>query len=409
MRFLFATAAMLNLVGILSLIRSFVLIDTINGARDHIVENSQHDAPPTNKNNNNNADSSQQQPPIQQQFCLPTLQCPRKTDYHPACKESALLKGAVLPSVHDPDNFLHRLMAFVEGKHVALVGDSLTRQWFETLGCRLGLHQQVFYHESGIVPERIVEARRFNLTIDDARSPKGMNDTMFGYMRAVPDQFLPFYPQDPLPTMMPRQSTNSQTACQKLRTTLEYYKYDTLNRSSASILDFVASKADVVIFNIGVHYTYAKLFLHDLTFMMQQCEKINSMEATINGGNPKKKLCLYRETFARHWVSKDYVENDPTLDYRNDGIETPKDWKFNRTLMRNTCGPFLPGIYPYRFNPNSYVRDISDASNVGVVPVEELSRNAWGWHKGGDCTHFCHDKELWDLVHQSLIDTATKS
>ena len=30
------------------------------------------------------------------------------------------------------------------------------------------------------------------------------------------------------------------------------------------------------------------------------------------------------------------------------------------------------------------------------------------WHVKGDCTHFCHDEEFWDLVHESLLDAVAE-
>lgn len=362
----------------------------------------------------------QQQSKTPQQMCIPQgLTCPRKSDYHRTCKHLALIPSPPstdkysndpppLPSVHDPDLFLQRLLKFAQGKHIALVGDSLTRQWFETLGCRLGLHLQFYTRVKKKVPQRIVEARQQNITIANAKRPTG-SSAIFGYMRAIPNMYLPLYHNESLPSLNAN-SAKTDGRCQPLRTTLEYYKLDKLDDREVDILDFVSTmgNADIIVFNIGVHYsaTEANRYLRDLRFLMQQCDGINLLPPDERGN---KKLCLFRETFPRHWVSKEYVDNDASLDYQNSSLQPPKDWKFDKTMFRETCGPYLPGIYPYRYNHNSFVEDVASHYNdVGVVHVEHFTRNAWKWHETHplDCTHWCHDDELWDLVHESLIDTA---
>jgi len=76
--------------------------------------------------------------------------CPNRNAYKPSCKISALHQAIhdeghlSLPKLKDPSHFLADLASFFHGKRIALVGDSLTRQWFETLSCRLGLKQTWF-------------------------------------------------------------------------------------------------------------------------------------------------------------------------------------------------------------------------------------------------------------------------
>ena len=361
------------------------------------------------------------------QFCTPDLKCPRETDYHPTCKDAAMKpvphdeefgQTPPLPFVQDPENFLQRLQEFFHGKHVALIGDSLTRQWFETLSCRMGLHLQFYEVSKTKSPERLRQASQQNIRLENAKSPRGKG-TIYPYMRAFPEHFMPLDAHDPLPPLAESPNNNTQHDCKKLRTTLEYYKYDILDRSS-DIFEFVATKgnADVIVFNTGIHYATGTTYFNDLRILMQQCANVNSMNAaesfpsseTINKTNSnlikKKKLCLLRETFPRHWVPRDYTHNNSSKSIHKIKLETP----FSKTLLRRTsCGPFLPGIYPIRFNPNSYVDDIAMTyNNLGIVRVESFARSAWKWHVKDDCTHFCHDDEFWDLVHESLMNTASE-
>ncbi|KAL7468097.1 hypothetical protein ACHAXS_008325 [Conticribra weissflogii] len=358
-------------------------------------------------------------------FCSPRLKCPRPTDYHQTCKNFAteqVIPGEAfgqpppIPSVRDPSNFLEELQSFFHGKRVALIGDSLTRQWFETLSCRLGLHLQFYEIKKSKAPQRVEEAQQYNIKLDSMKPPKGKG-LVHPYMRAVPDHFLPLDPHDPLPSLTMSNRKNTTRGCTEIQTTMEYFKYE-LGRKSAGVLDLFANVADVdvIVFNIGIHYGTAWKYLNDLHFIMEKCAQVNSKHSTSDSAknssnsteSPRsaKKLCLFRETFPRHWLPRGYRRNDTSF---GKGEEIPLSTPFDKKLLnQQSCGPFLPGIYPVRYNPNSYVDDIAYAHDVGVVKVEYFAKSAWKWHFPGDCTHYCHDDEFWDLVHQSFVDTAVE-
>jgi len=352
-------------------------------------------------------------------FCTPQMKCPRPMDYHTTCKNLATQEGTPeksfgqpppLPSVRDLDNFLEVLQSFFHGKRVALIGDSLTRQWFETLSCRLGLHLQFYEMRNSMAPQRIAEAQEYRVKCDPLKAPKG-NETIYPYMRAFPSHFLPLDPHDRLPPLAASNNTSTARGCKEIQTTLEYFKLE-IGRKSAGVIDLFAEVGDVdmIVINIGIHYGTARKYISDLRHIMEKCAQVNSKYSASTYVNNStnfrimKKLCLFRETFPRHWVPRDYRHDDTSF---AKGEETPLSTPFDKKLLNQaSCGPFLPGIYPVRYNPNSYVDDIAYAYDVGVVKVEHFAKSAWKWHFPGDCTHYCHDDEFWDLVHQSLVDTA---
>jgi len=175
--------------------------------------------------------------------------------------------------------------------------------------------------------------------------------------------------------------------CTKLQSTIEYIRKD---KFALDILKFPAflqallSQADVVIFNFGVHYTNEKLYRQHLDIAFSSCGEINN--------NRNLKSCFFRENFPQHFQPKNGTAFKENFVFHWDDIK------------RGKCGPFQEGIHPQIFWSKAELQ--RKYPNVPIIPTLEALRSAWNWHpKGPDCTHFCQDSVLWDIVHLGLIKT----
>jgi hypothetical protein len=115
----------------------------------------------------------------------------------------------------------------------------------------------------------------------------------------------------------------------------------------------------------------------DLRGTMEQCGAL-------------KGCFFFRETFPQHFALMN---------------QTIYSGEFNDEVVSDRCGPIIGNHFG-----NSNVDEFGHLFNVPLVRVENNFRNAWKWHIFGntrmDCTHFCQDIEVWDLVHNSLLEAA---
>lgn len=154
---------------------------------------------------------------------------------------------------------------------------------------------------------------------------------------------------------------------------------DRNNHSSPKILEFVANHSDILVVNIGLHYPGKDKLEPDLRDTMEQCGALEN--------------CYFRETFPQHFshVNKTRYSGE----YKGNGIR------------HDRCGPIVGHHYG-----NAHVDKFGHLFDVPIVRVEDKLRDAWKWHlwKGGnshqmmDCTHYCQDNRVWDLVHSSLLE-----
>jgi hypothetical protein len=360
----------------------------------------------------------------QPKICPPQRRfCPSPGDYARSCSNSDKnLKSSQRPSSSSletsrDDALLDHLLHAFQNQRVTLVGDSLMRQWYETLTCRLGLQPQWFPTVTkrfvAETPLRRLQVahNEFNLSFPDLhRSPSGMKKVA-GYSIATTAEYPSKVTTQTLVRAAgkPSLGTSRTKACTAsgipFQSTLEYFHLEELSRLekipgnatfsvAQRMMEFFFQKSTVVIFNLGIHYRVQPTIdislslSHDIGDLFQACSQLQSTNSS--------RHCLFRETFPQHWV--------PQSSRR----KFPQNWAFNLTQIdRTICGPFDVNIHSGIFGGvaqdrlENIFQDYS--SSVGVVRVQELWKEAWQWHPPGDCTHFCRDAKLWDLIHGQLL------
>ncbi|GFH44473.1 hypothetical protein CTEN210_00947 [Chaetoceros tenuissimus] len=323
--------------------------------------------------------------PIQNQSC------PDKYAYKPSCKISAMHQAIheeghlALPKLKDPSNFLADLVTFFHGKRISLFGDSLTRQWFETLSCRLGLKQtwvKTMEKSDALPPHLILAKNKYNVTFSNVHiGPRHMKSGHYlGYVTSA-NQFSSTSKLDKL---------QDGSACQPFFTSIEYYHVDLLKEQTSdtkNLVKFISNVSDIMIFNIGAHYADEKQ-LHnldsDLQTLLEFCGSYNT-DATSR--------CFFRETLPAHFQFKD----KPCGEYN-----------FEEKAI--ACGPTDPNLMsPFNENLDAY----GNKFNVPIIKASML-QPAWRWHghtQSGhkpDCRHYCQDDLVWDLLHESLLTTVNR-
>jgi hypothetical protein len=362
-------------------------------------------------------------------FPLPPTSAYRRSCLHYRT-ENKTLPTEELPPLRDPDHFVDRLLGTFHNRRVVLLGDSLMRQWFETLSHRLGMEQSWF--ESSSKPQRLVQAEAFGIQfLAMHKPPEGMNEAE-GYSIASTPRKEEVEMGAGLPTRF--RSASSRSPCDEennnedpilLNTTLEYFHMDVLflkNQGLSSVppvalFEFLFKKSDVVVVNVGLHYGKGGDFgfLQDIQIFMHACsqvrDKLNqelfSDSSSKDGGrqtsSTEQKMCVYREVFPQHFIP---ARNEPTYP------AFPDNFEFNISRMSTeTCGPFDRNVNPLLFRKSPPLLDeMARSYNIPVVKVQDMLKDAWQWHKGAsDCTHFCQDNELWDLIHDELIEHIMRS
>ena len=325
-------------------------------------------------------------------------QCPDANAYRNSCKSKARTirspRGG-LPPLQDPDHFIPHLLHLFNNRRVALVGDSISRQWYETLSCRLGMKPKWYplqairrndkfrFHR---LPQRLRDAEQLhNISfVDMANVPKEYKEigTVHGYSHAGS-------PKSRDSTAIHNKSGGGPS-CQFLNATLDYYHMNRLGESGTDtrkVFEFITNSSDIVIMNIGAHYS-EKLDVLDshLETVMKLCGEYNTNAKRERNSHKK---CFYRETLPAHFQFQSKPCGEYLLDHGDE---------------KKRCGPMKSRIAsPF----NEHVRKYGKAYGVPIVDGSMLM-DAWRWHFSDihDCRHFCQDNEVWDLLHESLLRAA---
>jgi hypothetical protein len=328
--------------------------------------------------------SSNERHPKLKDISFTPRQCPSRNSYTGSCMAEAMNETIRNPNMQVesvPDIFLPRLLNFFHGKKVALVGDSLTRQWFETLSCRLGMTPQWFRRTS--TPQRLVRAKEAGVEFRNLKIlPFGMWSALgYAISTTAPNTLFNLRRQEPLST------------------TLEYFLMKRIHGQNATkMLDFLAQESNIIIVNLGIHYRTTEdlqfQYHQDLQEILTACGALNQRRRQ---SSKSTAYCIFREAFPQH--------TQPLH-----GDDFPDDWVFdiNDVDREAGCGPFHPNVNPSLFQNASYLYHFADSFQVPVIRVLDSLRNAWGWHPGRDCSHYCQDNMLWDVVHNRLLETAVE-
>lgn len=333
----------------------------------------------TSVSNQQNYSEQPQESNFSTKICTPKSKCPYNSGYRESCGEQANI-SPFLPKLEE-EKFVSSLLSFFHGKRVALIGDSLTRQWYEMLSCRLGMDIRFFSLDQPL-PSRLLEAQKAGVQIAPLHVPPQYmvenNKVAHGYA-----------------TSSVSLDTDTPVDCQTLESTLEFYHQDTLPKNGG-LLDFIADRADVVVTNVGLHYKIDEC--DDCPQYKEDLEKVFQTCSTINLSGRAK--CMFLETTPQHFQ----FEGDPN----SSGYFTVTSEDGTEKTRKKQCGPI-----DYKESPshkaNMMADGLSKKYQVPIVHVESILRDAWRWHvhlnsEGfTDCTHFCQDNEVWDIFHSALI------
>jgi len=291
-------------------------------------------------------------------ICMPSS-CPFNSQHvHPfSCKQKFIDNNfdSGLQALRDPETFIPKLLHFFHGRRVTLVGDSISGQWFQMLSCRLGM--DIKWYEEKDLPQQYVDNRH--------NAPRNL--LKYGIAH--------YATQD-------EDDNKRDTSCQELRTTFQYYRLDKFDDDMVpmeEIFDFITDSSDIVVFNIGAHYRGALPLLDvHLAKLLKLCGQLNN--------NDNSKHCFFRETLPAHFQFSDF----PCGEYVLESEEETK------------CGP-IKGDNIYNQNVHFYAKK----EGVPVVKASML-QEGWRWHFNEplDCRHYCFDNEVFDLLHESLLEAA---
>ena len=237
----------------------------------------------------------------------------------------------------------------LENKTIILIGDSLTREWFETLSC--ALNSTAMWFPEWTTESRVLDAIRDAHLISMHNSPVHQVATL-GYAESVT----------------------------KTNVTLIYYHCDTYINGTIA---HATKRADIVVANIGVHYVLGS----QIAAYEQYLTDLDRTFKALSDCRKQGKHCVFRETLPQHFNFRDRP-------VRQNGL-----FKFYGS-GKYTCGPIQdsPTIY------NHMSEIMSEKWEVPVIPVD-IFRPNWDMHLANDCTHFCQKPQLWNWLHSALINS----
>lgn len=273
---------------------------------------------------------------------MPWLQgedcCDRRYLYRDCCHHDNL--SAVSHSDND------RLRARLQRARFALVGDSLTRQWFETLTCFLGLSVPAWFAvppAGTFTPHVPMHVRPRGYTFDSGTE-------IAGYSVAGGPA------------------------------TLEYFHYDQGDSEIRDILRH-CQPFDFVVINMGIHYPRGM----DNTSQPPRAPKTPARERDLRAAvaecEASRVRCVFRETFPVHF-------------------DTPTGY-YGKNL-RKVCRPLRDPRAAFD-EMNQPLHSII-GTQFPILPTFGPMASAWAEHKvKGDCAHYCSDAPGWSQVHLTLL------
>lgn len=277
----------------------------------------------------------------------------------------------------------------LRGKHLALVGDSLTRQMFESLSCALNLTSRWYYGKAPFLEALVSDKGKETGVLKLIKgSGGGTNPTHIGVSASSFGK-----------EMQAGKPPGAETGFH-----ITYYN---LFRFERKMLPFVLNQPyDFIVVNLGVHYNphngelapegdYAK-DLEQLFKQMGNCSRINR--------------CFFRDTLQQHFVY-DTVQSRLHFDkislellntYRGSGM-----YLYPQKAARATekhCGN-VTQPFPY----TEISRRLANVHGIQSIPAQTF-RLLHRFHpRIGDCTHFCQDPYIWNLMHRNMLHTLRAS
>ncbi|KAL3909500.1 MAG: hypothetical protein SGARI_002569 [Bacillariaceae sp.] len=318
-------------------------------------------------------------------------------------------KGLSIGELHDFVGYraheIHsKLQAYYNRRRVIMVGDSLMRQYYEATSCRLGL--PITWYNVGanwadsLDPEkrlaRVTNASGVKI-VPFSKPPVGYTNVS-GYSMSSTEVA----------------NDNDRIDYCGFETKLEYFKYDAWPKFHNMTKFFEAllandfedpsinkhlDKDPLIIVNLGIH-SAAKLgretYQSHVNKVMEACGAFNKNRGDDSSNKPKIQ-CIYRDIMPQHFQPRGPMK------------EFPPNWKYN-FRETNGCGPHDPNQNSVNFVNFEEYYDMAASNNVPVIKIltNQFWKDAWNWHNNNDCTHFCMDPQLWDMLHLSFVELMEK-
>jgi hypothetical protein len=151
--------------------------------------------------------------------------------------------------------------------------------------------------------------------------------------------------------------------------------------------------------NLGIHYrTTADLqfqYDQDLQEILTACGALNQNRQS----SKSAAYCICQEAFPQHF-QRLFTE----MTFQTIGSLTLMTW-----IEKLFVDPFIQSQSILISECFLLLYHFADSFQVPVMQVLDALRNAWEWHPGRACSHYCpQDNMLWYVVHKRLLETAVE-
>lgn len=285
---------------------------------------------------------------------------------HEACKRIGT--GVTLPFQCDPragptglgmrTGCERRLWALIEGRIIAFVGDSLSRQHYQLLSCTARR-----YARGWGAANSTTAAEPYNVSMGRVTPPPHAAARQLSSSNAAPPSPISLYECEVF--------GDGTTLCY-----ISAARANLLALTAAQVIGSVLPWADVVVANIGIHVAARADLQAQLSALLGEVGAWRRRQRGAPDTEVPQPVVLWRETLPQHFPT---VEYDPTRLLRNAcmpiGDSTRQDAKFN---FRNALANRLVG---------------ASAAHVRILRVWDALLPMHSAHikPGVDCTHYCLD------------------
>ena len=307
--------------------------------------------------------------------------CCARDLYKPCCGGQRSVRdiGPTTELFNATPTMLRRLFA---GRTTVLVGDSVTRQWFEQLGCFVGAGGWQWTNDSHAheaFQALRARATRFGAQLENVNSGISGTSAGYGYWHA------------PAPI-----NSTSQSGL------VWYLSIRKKDLPLAPLVKFAAApgrdgglNADTVVVAVGLHWwlPFATNFSDAMCKVMEACTSVP--------------LCIIVDSTPQHFPIPDGTHY--SVDWRN--------WT-RQELKGADCNPIVDheGARWRARAVEAAVEAAPQNTNVVVMRLFDLLEPLWAWHSSfdarskksertPDCTHWCGDLIVWGRWHAALAES----
>jgi len=259
----------------------------------------------------------------------------------------------------------------MKGRKVVLMGDSTTRQWFDSLACFTGAKFSGWNSTTNKA-----EAAAQSKKISDFNGGKIGN--LFsggpGFVRlSFPDHNMEILTY----------IVNALTLDEKHKIISYHTEKDA---------------ADAIVMNEGVHYNDGD---------EEKLKKVYTAEMEYCKATAAK--CIFRETSPQHWQRATWNFIKPNLPMKHTNEAYQSELHKINSMICETHEQCKVDEYPNRANwRNLLLRSVAEPLAIPVMPLfDDLAAMAWA-HPNGDGTHWHANAEVWEPWQLRLVETLRK-